>query len=208
MTRTELLKTAKSVIFTTDEVRAILRKQNPKTQFRLPIKPQPPKDTKFLGIIAESKNKRNVGCGVFRHDDGTDVYNNARYKIGDILYVRETWGETTLFDVTDFEYKAGYEKKPMYVDKWKSPATMPKEAARIFLRVTAVRIERLQDISDDDAIAEGADYKATYDTEGEPSCWLIDPWESFSDLWCYGGVYSWDKNPWVWVYEFEKLEAE
>ena len=152
--KNRVTKTAKSVIFTTDEVRAILREQNLKTQFRRPIKPQPKMYYEYKYYI------RDVRKGLFQ-DDFYECYIPIPYFPGDILYIRETWGEATIFDITDFEYKADCEKKPPYVDKWKSPATMPKETARIFLRVTGFRVERLQDISGRDILAEGVDNGAS-----------------------------------------------
>jgi hypothetical protein len=76
---------------------------------------------------------------------------------------------------------------------------MPKEAARIWLRVTDVRVERLQDMTDDDAEAEGCfDYTST--ALGFPDVW--DSTIKKSDL----DRYSWQANPWVWVIEFERCE--
>ena len=76
---------------------------------------------------------------------------------------------------------------------------MPKEAARIWLKVTDVRVERLQDMTDDDAEAEGCfDYTST--ALGFPDVW--DSTIKKSDIDRYG----WDANPWVWVIEFERCE--
>ena len=85
---------------------------------------------------------------------------------------------------------------------------MPKEAARIFLRVTNVRLERLQDITEKDAVAEGVEPDAL-NTVGEDFAigMFHDIWDSTikkSDLPRYG----WDANPWVWVYEFEPILQE
>ena len=85
---------------------------------------------------------------------------------------------------------------------------MPKEAARIFLRVTNVRVERLQDITVEDALAEGMDKYIRLNGELDENSIItsfIGIWNSTikkSDLDCYG----WNANPWVWVFEFERCE--
>lgn len=95
---------------------------------------------------------------------------------------------------------------------WKPSIFMPKEACRMFLKVTDVRVERLQDISEDDAIAEGieevrpAPFLIRYKNYLENG-YLDSPIESFKTLWqSINGKESWKRNPWVWVYEFEKIE--
>lgn len=140
----------------------------------------------------------------------------------DILYVRETWTE----ECGKYYYRADYDSD--YLDPcetlsggypascrnhpgcdgcmatstrihWHPSIHMPKEAARIWLKVTDVRVERLQDMTDDDAEAEGCfDYTST--ALGFPDVW--DSTIKKSDLDRYG----WDANPWVWVIEFERCE--
>ena len=121
---------------------------------------------------------------------------------GDILYVRETWFK----GLKRYMYRADYTDAEKYYKngkevaiRWHPSIHMPKEAARIFLRVTNVRVERLQDMTDDDAEAEGCfDYTST--ALGFPDVW--DSTIKKSDLDCYG----WNANPWVWVIEFERCE--
>ena len=115
---------------------------------------------------------------------------------GDILYVRETWKKAP----NGYYYYEDWQRNDIAdVTKWKPSIYMPKEAARIWLKVTDVRVERLQDMTDDDAEAEGCfDYTST-------ALGFFDVWDSTikkSDLNCYG----WDANPWVWVIEFERCE--
>ena len=124
---------------------------------------------------------------------------HAPYQIGDILYVRETWSEWE----DGYVYKAWNEPFPQPGEfpamKWHPSIHMPREAARIWLKVTDVRVERLQDMTDDDAEAEGCfDYTST--ALGFPDVW--DSTIKGSDLDRYG----WDANPWVWVIEFERCE--
>ena len=144
---------------------------------------------------------------------------------GDILYVRESVfqgvahcldvsGETECVLTNDFEYYAdGLHKKDHWKDKheniWmhRRPSIhMPKEAARIWLKVTDVRVERLQEINGDDALAEGADkYIHANGTlnEDQTITSFIGIWNSTikkSDL----DQHGWDANPYVWVISFER----
>jgi hypothetical protein len=115
----------------------------------------------------------------------------------DILYVRESYSELSF----GYVYKADGENIDHLgnVIKWHPSIHMPKEAARIWLKVTDVRVERLQDMTDDDAEAEGCfDYTST--ALGFPDVW--DSTIKKSDLDRYG----WDASPWVWVIEFERCE--
>ena len=136
---------------------------------------------------------------------------------GDILYVRETWCDDRQFthDSTpgQYFYKASENEK----FKWKPSIHMPKEAARIWLKVTDVRVERLQDITPKDAKNEGVGNlfyedigysEKNYGTEVDPEygiakeqfAWLWDSTIKKSDL----AQYGWDASPWVWVIEFER----
>ncbi len=145
------------------------------------------------------------------------------YKVGDILYVRETWckdGESYFFKAdTDMDEAIIY----MAINdlKWKPSIHMPKEAARIFLKVTNVRVERLQDITEEGAIKEGIraytkDEKVyNYALNEEQYPWIVMPREPitpFCKLWNSTikkdqlNKYSWQANPWVWVIEFERIE--
>lgn len=124
---------------------------------------------------------------------------------GDILYVRETWKEAP----KGYYYYEDWQKDDIAdVTKWKPSIHMPKEAARIWLKVTNVRVERLQEISAESALAEGADkYIHTNGglDENMTITSFIGIWNSTikkSDLDRYG----WDANPYVWVISFERCE--
>ncbi|MBQ8507195.1 MAG: hypothetical protein IJ466_07200 [Clostridia bacterium] len=134
------------------------------------------------------------------------------YRRGDILWVRETWAEWT----DGYAYKANnYEcvYPPSLVSKWKPSIHMPKEAARIFLRVKNVRAERVQDISLADCKAEGIwdDYKA-YSEKHHANLQRAAYPVVFKELWNSTikkddlPTYGWEANPWVWVIEFERCE--
>ena len=84
---------------------------------------------------------------------------------------------------------------PIIIDRWHPSIHMPKEAARLFLRATGVRVERLQDIDDDGVVAEGLKIGDAFDV-------LWDSTIKPADL----PLYGWDANPWVWVIEFERCE--
>lgn len=161
--------------------------------------------------------------------DGLMLYNGknepcirkAPYQPGDILYVRETWhkyikrvGEGKSCHLAEFYgYKASIANSEDADEPWKPSIHMPKEAARIWLKVTNVRLERLQDIKEDGAEAEGAidnrgfihspenEYDRIY-TAREHFIEIWDRTIKKSDL----DIYGWDANPWVWVIEFERCE--
>lgn len=144
---------------------------------------------------------------------------------GDILYVRETW--CSRYDGEKYFYLADKctkreEKKLLdYGEvKWRPSIHMPKEAARIFLKVKDVRVERLQDITEKQAESEGLKFKAMYCPKDDTFVEIQNPsidsgatykngfakiWNSTikkSDIEKYG----WNANPWVWVIEFERCE--
>jgi hypothetical protein len=150
----------------------------------------------------------------------------CRYQVGDILYVRETWEEWT----DGYAYKipdpqAAYNYPASFIGKWKPSLHMPKEAARIFLRVKDVRIEKLQDITVEQAKKEGAFHSCSMCTHWNDYCGQnvthahdckidgIAPefpmlWDSTIDMKNHWMDYSWSANPWVWVISFERISKE
>lgn len=137
-----------------------------------------------------------------------------KYEIGDILWVRETSHLHQLWN--KFIYKADNDSKFKLFVGWKPSLFMPKEAARVFLKVTNVRCERLNDISERDAVAEGIKQTWISDSpeENRYKNYFNDghgsflPERSFQSLWdsINAKKYPWVSNPWVWVYEFERIE--
>lgn len=122
---------------------------------------------------------------------------------GDILYVRETWKEAP----KGYYYYEDWQRNDIAdVTKWKQSIHMPKEAARIWLQVTDVRAERLQDITSEQICREGVEIEYPHVLNGEEKRYAFSTlWNSTikkSDLYRYG----WDANPWVWVIEFERCE--
>lgn len=125
-------------------------------------------------------------------------------QVGDRLWVRETFCDI-LYQVSDshsadYIYKAQWDKPLPYGGKWKSSRFMPKVAARIWLEITGVRVERLQDISLQDVLAEGVT-QDMYNTAPTKTFELL--WDSINAKRGYG----WAANPWVWVISFRRLNG-
>lgn len=223
--------TTKPILFNTQMVLAIM--DGRKSCTRRMVKPQPDeKHTYPLSFVTDSTKKKEVGCFGFGINEygGSIQYAKPQYQQGDILYVRETWERFECWNCEGDE-RGNCPKEPkksvlyktcgcyMYraTDeingdaKWHPSIHMPKEAARIWLKVTDVRVERLQDITEDGAKAEGANWKNGKNVGWEEKMWrtaierFAKIWDSTikkSDLDRYG----WNANPWVWVIEFERCE--
>lgn len=191
MTRAEILKIAKPILFNTEMVRAIL--DNRKTVTRRVVKLQP--------FAVKQDENAPCWCGHFVSESGKVLSDKPPYRPGDILYVRETWCRAATHI---YWYKSD---SPVQNILWRPSIHMPKEAARLFLRVTNVRVERLQDIDDDEALKEGCGIWGDVD-------WVAFPAEDFKRVWgstikpADRSIYGWGANPWVWVIGFEKMEAE
>ena len=164
---------------------------------------------KGIFVCYEIKScKKDVYSG-----NGLNFLGEKNYiQIGDILWVRETWSEWT----DGYVYKAWASPFPQparYLDKmmkWHPSIHMPKEAARIFLRVTDVRVERLQDMKLDDFLAEGVVLRP--EAFNDPENAYMQAKRLFANLWDSTikkeqyDLFGWDANPWVWVIEFERCE--
>ncbi|MBR9935968.1 hypothetical protein KE513_00230 [Oscillospiraceae bacterium Marseille-Q3528] len=191
--------TIKPILFNTEMVRAIL--DGRKTCTRRIVKTRR-KDA--CGFYV-TKSPDGSFTGVYEYDEDERMFENPLfppYKPGDILYVRETWDWDPDNEVAKpYYYKADGDLRPEGYKGmgWSPSIHMPKEAARIWLRVTNVRVERLQDITDNEAEAEGfTDYTST--ALGFAYTW--DHTIKKSDFDRYG----WAANPWVWVIQFERCE--
>lgn len=195
------------ILFNTDMVQAILENRKCATRRRL----------KFL------RGKNPNWTGYIR--DGLMLYNGtnepcirpARYKVGDYLYVRETWNISCANCEMDcpaacsaprYRYKADMEGETE--DKWRPSIHMPKEAARIFLRVKNVRVERIQDMTLDDFLNEGVVLRP--EAFNDPMNAYLQAKDQFIEIWNSTlkknelNTYGWDANPWVWVIEFERYD--
>nr|DAM48161.1 MAG TPA: ASCH domain protein [Caudoviricetes sp.] len=196
----------KPILFNTEMVRAIL--DGRKTCTRRVIKPQPDeKHTYPFGFVTDSTEKKEVGCFGFAANEygGSIQYVKPpyRYAPGDILYVRETWKKAP----KGYYYYEDWQRNDIAdVTKWKPSIYMPKEAARIWLKVTDVRVERLQEITSEQICREGVEVEYPHVLNGEEKRYAFSRlWDSTikkSDLDRYG----WNASPWVWVIEFERCE--
>lgn len=213
----------KAIRFDTEEVRATLGGR--KTQTRRVVKPQP-QYPYCLGTCSDSLNKKDIGCVGFTDDEKRIRLRELirpRYQVGDILYVQETFGNYSLdnpySNAVGWIYKAdypdgakGYWYEPEKINwcdlpRWRPSIQMPKEAARIFLKVTNVHIKKLHDITCSDIIADG--YPKEYDFNFLPRIqqalifeWYKEAWNcklKKADL----DQYGWDCNPWIEIIEFE-----
>lgn len=182
-----------------------------KTQTRRVIKEQP-KHNQEYGKGTTTTGDRHWVLGV-PGSSIVDVIKCPYGQPGDVLWVRETWGIGKASGKTYYKADAG--DFQMLVDRWIPSIRMPKDDARIWLRITNVRVEPLWSISEDDALSEGIEeihpapfvirYKNYLDTKKQAI--LIDPTLSFRTLWeSINGADGWYANPWVWVVEFERIE--
>lgn len=210
----------KPILFNTDMVRAIM--DGRKTTTRRVVKPIPPENAR-LELIGDRRHAMDLSIEIPGPDDHR-IY-TPPYLPDDILYVRETWTKDVhgkYYFRADFDsdyldpcetLSGGYpescayhpgcdgcERGPQRI-RWHPSIHMPKEAARLFLRVTDVRVERLQEIMNDSpgpnnqVVREGCKY----------GCDFIAIWESTVQK-QDRAHYGWDANPYVWVIEFERCE--
>lgn len=205
----------KPILFNTEMVQAIL--EGRKSCTRRIVKPQP--QGKLCYRLAgsdygtwgyPSKTAREMNMNNFcLPEDITDEELNRRwnppYHADDILYVRETWKKVP----NGYYYYEDWRRDDIAdITKWKPSIHMPKEAARIWLKVTDVRAERLQEITAESALLEGTDKYIHLNGKFDKNAILtsfMGIWNSTikkSDLDRYG----WDANPYVWVIEFERCE--
>lgn len=204
----------KPILFNTQMVKAIL--EDRKTVTRRVVKPQPQGQPYRMG---------NSSCwpGRFADSKSANVY-KPPYQLGDILYVRETWQffpcidcvksmcDTTPQTYEDSDsviegcwiYRADYTESDQKRVCWHPSIHMPKEAARIFLRVKDVRAEPLKSIRYFDCLAEGIPYRQMEN----------DIIRDFAELWdstikpADRATYSFEANPWVWVNKFERIRRK
>lgn len=188
------------ILFSAPMVRAILA--GTKTQTRRVVKP---------------RKDRDMGCELAPNELAGEVnggeYRNAYCEPGDHLWVRETWAphfmyegvkpadilidaRSCLFYAADGGITGGCGASQR-AKRWRPAIHMPRAASRITLEVTGVRVERLNDISRGDAMAEGCPFPNMADGEN-PRHWYMQLWEQIN------GAGSWDANPFVWIVEFRR----
>ena len=204
------------ILFSAEMVRAILR--GDKTQTRRAIKPQPPAE-------AESVSRQLCSQQIPEFDGAWQWWaGKPQTPItkplfcpygapGDTLWVRETWAPHPHGVMRcGAVYRADPDAVPD-AGRWRPSIHMPRWASRITLRITAVCVERLQDISEDDAIAEGVAlerYVPISDSAGKHASGEAEPTDpvaEYRDLWNrINGAGAWDYNPWVWALSFERVK--
>jgi hypothetical protein len=200
------------ILFTGEMVRALLAGN--KTQTRRVVRPQPCPGGLVRHLIGEFYSRTAALV-----PNSTPLWEDLRCpygKAGDHLYVRETWaprgaspdisGESGARAVIEFQADLSREvfhhgPLPALADKWKPSIFQPRWASRIPLEVTSVRVERVNDITEVDAIAEGL-------TPWAGSIGAVSAREKYHSLWNRLNAkrgFGWDLNPWVWVIAFKKL---
>jgi hypothetical protein len=210
----------KPILFSTPMVEAILEHRKTMTRRTAGLEHvnKFPNTWRFDGFDEENipAFEAITGDGIY-----TEFYKTVkpRYQVGDHLWVKETFSfapltpETKPFypDLSDYVFKAGSDYASV---KWKSSLFMPKVATRIWLECTAVRCEQLQSITEADAIAEGIEkVNVNQPFEGYKEYFIkgfttgVKPVHSFFSLWMsINGIESLQLNPWVFVYEFKRIE--
>lgn len=166
-------------------------------------------DGAFVGIYAYDENERTIKPGTEQ-----EWLIKPRYKIGETVYLKEPYIESTDGVYYKFDHKDlkmilsyGYEKQ------WQNKLFMPVRCARNFIKITNVRCERLQDISEENCITEGIYFHEEYGTKGFtcdafPNFAYSTAKEAYETLWVeINGKSSWNENPPVWVYEFELMKS-
>ncbi|EIC8285295.1 hypothetical protein LAP67_005223 [Salmonella enterica] len=197
----------RGMIFNAEMVRAIL--DGRKTQTRRPVK---------FPLIDKNMGGELAGNELAGELAAHNYWNSPYGKPGDRIWVRETFRvHSRATDVATLVYRASVRNswteqthrvpiavcdKPATPEKWTPSIHMPRWASRILLEITDVRVERLRDLSEEDAKSEGIT---------PPAGGVLPGWEyriNFRDLWMdIYGTDSWEANPWVWVIEFKRVEG-
>ena len=195
------------ILFSTEMVQAILAGR--KTQTRRVMKPQPSENVLWssFGFSTLTPENHIEGRGNFPEGYGSKFFKLKYGKPGDLLWVRESFVKFETFNETLFSYKAS-PKTDLDVN-WRPSIHMPKDACRIWLRITNIDVERLKNITEEDAIAEGVEKEEEYFLNYKGNNFVYDnAIGSFKSLWqSINGDQSWRDNPFVWVVEFEVLST-
>ena len=215
---------AKSILFNTEMVKAILDGRKTQTRRVIPLKNN---DLIFTGFVVSSTAKNREGYCAFGKNKERDLeFIKPHYKVGDVFWVREPAKVIEINDYQDcftFKYLADNKEETLsYLDKWenKDGMTVPrwvencqdvpngciKEMARIFLKVTNVRVERLQDISVRDIEKVTGWKREIYSYSNKNKAFFKD----YRDFWNSTAKdgYKYLDNHYVFVYEFERIEKQ
>lgn len=207
------------ILFSGPMVRAIL--DGTKTQTRRAVTPQPPdattNGTPYTGYQHSTLPGHSRGYDLTAYVDNPRYIGDCPYGApGDLLWVRETWRaylkrcevNTANFraydmdpspETSDIVYKVDVDTSKDFCP-WRPSIHMPRWASRITLRVTNVRVQRLQEISYSDAMAEGVCEGSGHGMRSESRRWFSELWDSLNAK----RGHSWESNPWVWAVTFER----
>lgn len=203
------------ILFSAPMVRAILN--GTKIQTRRIVKHEPINIVPFIGV--DNRPTGEFGLCLTHHGVISEHVRCPYGMPGDRLWVREAWSA----DYPEVGYQADLGRTYFPQDhahrtdllrmydrqrgRWRPSIHMPRWASRILLEISDVRVERLQDISQADALAEGVNVHS--DHHGRPRASIYSPVQAYRDLWEeINGPESWDANPWVWVIEFRRVDHD
>lgn len=197
-----------SIIFNTESVKAIL--EDRKSQTRRVIKPQPISKISEWNMLPKKKRQPAVYWKDMYYGGYPNLIKDCPYgKLGDRLWVKETWAVISYPDGTTarkFEtvYKANDNSGYPYQIKWKPPRFMFKKYARIWLEITDIRVEMLQEINESDSVNEGVVRPKKDGTK------YLNSRLAFKDLWnsIHKKEHTWRDNPFVWVISFKKVNQQ
>lgn len=199
------------ILFNTEMVRAIL--DGRKSCTRRLVKPQLPQN------VNEIHEVDTIGYLMFKTDDRLlDGWRNRKspYQVGDILYVRETWARLFINRAAGYKseryvYKASdkypFGEKYIVKFKWRPSIHMPKKAARIWLKVTDIKVSRLREMNTNDFLNEGICLlPQTFSNAISMVCAHAEKFKSLWNSTVKEDWKKWDANPWVWVIGFKRCE--
>lgn len=201
-------KTEHPILFSTPMVQAILEGRKTMTR-RIVRTPKNKGEYKGIGIVESN----GILFAIFQDPEKSWVSEGLKFPygmIGDKLWVRETFFDCSKFkdyplfnqQLTNYIFKA--DNTSIGEHKWKPSLFMPKAAARIWLEITGIRVERLHEITEEDAKSEGAEFQLWQTLNNTDTTSYKN---GFTSLWLHiNGDESWNANPWVWVIEFKRIE--
>jgi hypothetical protein len=208
----------KSIIMSAPSVRSTIA--DLKTQTRQKVR----NVDYYACMTGDCPHDKQAECDAFLNSP--EILATARYHVGEIVYVKEPWAAAA--DVVSpldpyamrhgVVYQAAHQYGDVQVRRWRSPLFMPEWASRLKIEITSVRCERLHEISEEDAIAEGIAERVLYveqtDSElhlfglpGWPEdLWSTCPIEAYAQYWeSIHGPGAWEENPFVWVYGYRRI---
>jgi hypothetical protein len=194
----------RSILFDNEQIKAILAGR--KTQTRRVFSPQPPSWVTAFGYSAVTPDGYISGRGI--HPDGpAEKFFPLKYgKPGDRLWVQEAFVENYSPDMP-VAYRADWgpaAERYLRPPKWIRAISMPRRVARLFLEITDIRVERLQDISEDDAYTSGVGSIDAKRRSPDSPVYR----NTYRERWDFRTrpAYCWSSNPWVWVISFRMVQ--